>query len=107
MVARISNDIAALDSSGKLIFTLLASGSDAIMDAVGNALGGGAAFNRNFRVLWGDFDDNGIVELRDIEGVTAAFASGAYNIFADMNGDGVVDGDDVRVVTSRVGTVLR
>jgi len=92
---------------GNVSTTLLATGSDAIADAVGNALGGGRAFSRSFRVLWGDFDDNGIVELLDIAGVTAAFASGNYHIFADMNGDGVVDADDVRLVTSRVGTVLR
>jgi hypothetical protein len=93
-------------SIGAFSTSLLASGANGISDASGNALGGGTAFLQNFRVLWSDFNDDGVVNAQDFTLVNSARNSGIYNIFADMNGDGVVDANDVQVVRLREGTSL-
>ena len=49
---------------------------------------GGAGFNQNLKILWGDFNDEGIVNASDLTLVNNA-RSQPYNIFADVNGDGV------------------
>lgn len=93
-------------SIGAFSTSLLASGANGISDASGNALGGGTAFLQNFRVLWGDFNDDGVVNSQDGVGVNNARNSAVYNIFADMNGDGVVNISDVQIVAARIGTSL-
>jgi len=88
---------------GSFSTALLATGSNAIKDVNGNALNGGANFNENFEVLWGDFNDDGVVNASDAVLVNTA-RSAPYNIFADMNGDGLVNAIDVNIVRSRIGT---
>jgi hypothetical protein len=88
---------------GNFATALAGSGPNAIEDAGGNPLAGGAGFNQNLRILWGDFNDDGFVNAVDLSDVAAA-TSQAYNIFADMNGDGVVNAADVAIVHQRVGT---
>jgi hypothetical protein len=66
---------------------------------------GGAGFTVPLKVLWGDFNDDGKVNASDLTLVNNARAA-AYNIFADLNGDGVVDLNDVQIVRTRNGTVL-
>ena len=88
---------------GSFSTTLLASGANAIKDANGNALNGGTNFTQNFKVLWGDFNDDGVVNASDSVLVNAARSS-PYDIFADMNGDGVVNATDVNIVRTRIGT---
>jgi hypothetical protein len=78
---------------------LLGTGSDAIKDALGNSL---TTLNENFRVLWGDFNDDGVVNAADLRSVFNA-TGGPYNIFADLNGDGVLDMSDVTIVRNRIG----
>jgi len=90
---------------GSISTMLVGSGSDAIKDASGNALGGGAGYAQNFKVLQGDFNDDGFVASNDMLAVWNATAQ-AYNIFADINGDGVVNLTDVQIVRSRIGTSL-
>ena len=85
--------------------TLLGTGVDALKDAAGNPLYAGAGFAENFKVLYGDFNDDGNVTSADMVGVYAATA-GSYNIFADMNGDGSVSIADVLIVRSRLGKTL-
>jgi uncharacterized repeat protein (TIGR01451 family) len=87
---------------GSFSTVLLASGPNAIKDVNGNALNGGTSFNQSFKVLWGDFNDDGVVSASDSVLVNAARSS-PYNIFADMNGDGVVNVTDVNIVRSRIG----
>ena len=84
---------------------MLGTGADAIKDAAGNPLTSGAGFGQNFKVLYGDFNDDGFVTSSDIVGVYAA-TIGSYNIFADINGDGKVDLADVQIVRKRAGTKL-
>src|SRR5262249_30992912 len=55
--------ISAIDL-GTFATSLLGSGSHALKDAAGNALGGGAGFGQSFRVLWGDVTDDGVVDAR-------------------------------------------
>jgi hypothetical protein len=90
---------------GNFATTLAGTGANALKDAAGNALAGGSGFSQNLKVLYGDFNDNGIVNTSDMAQVLAAI-SGPYNIFADMNGDGIVSSADLAIVRSRLGTSL-
>ena len=90
---------------GNLSTMLAGSGAHAITDSAGNGLTGGAGFSQSLRILWGDFNGDGIVNAQDLAAVNAARLS-PYNIFADLNGDGVVDATDVNIARSRVGTTL-
>jgi hypothetical protein len=91
---------------GTVSTLLLATGPNAIADFVGNPLGAGIAYSRSFRVLWGDVNDDGVVNSLDVQADVGASAVRPYNIFLDMNGDGVLDLNDVKIVTSRIGTSL-
>jgi len=82
---------------------LKGTGADALKDAAGNALGGGSDFTQNFKVLLGDFNDDGVVNSPDTVSVYGATAQ-PYNILADLNGDGVVNINDVNLARSRLGT---
>jgi hypothetical protein len=88
---------------GSYSTTLLATGSNALKDGNGNTLAGGT-FAQNFKVLWGDFNDDGVVSASDGTLVNNIRIAGNYNIFADMNGDGVVNTTDVNIVRGRIGT---
>ncbi len=93
---------------GSFTTALLGTGPNAIEDAAGNELYGGTGFAQNFNVLYGDFNDDGVVSAADMAGVNAARAAlgVVYNIFADLNGDGVVDVNDVEIARSQVGNHL-
>jgi photosystem II stability/assembly factor-like uncharacterized protein len=86
-------------SDGTLITSLEASGEHALRDAAGNRLNGGADVEQCINVRLGDFTDDGVVNRADIAGVRDA-EHGAYTIFADINGDGVVDHRDMSIVRS-------
>lgn len=90
---------------GNLATMLAGSGADAIKDAAGNALAGGSGFSQNLKILWGDFNDDGVVNSQDAVGVNNA-RLGTYSIFADLNGDGVVNLTDVTIARTRIGTSL-
>lgn len=92
-------------SMGNIASILLGTGTNALMDAFGNALNDGAGFAQNFKVLYGDFNQDGVVTSADMVGVNIAIAT-PYNIFADINGDGVVNLLDVQVVRTRNGKKL-
>jgi hypothetical protein len=92
-------------SIGNFPTTLAGSGPDALKDAGGNPLTGGAGFNQNLKILWGDFNDDGIVNASDLTLVNNA-RSQPYNILADMNGDGVVNTADVTIVRAHNGQSL-
>ena len=82
--------------------SLAGSGPNALTDSGGNGLAGGSGFSQNLKVLYADFNDDGVVNAQDLVLVNAARPQ-AYNIFADLNGDGVVDINDVTVVRTQVG----
>ncbi len=90
---------------GNISALLAGSGPDDLIDAGNNPLGGGAGYTQNFKVLWADINDDGVVNASDLVLVNAA-RSQPYNIFADVDGNGVVDTTDVSVARSRVGTSL-
>ena len=90
---------------GNVATALAGSGPDAIRDVDGNALNAGVGFVENFKVLQGDFNDDGVVSSADMVGVNNA-TKAAYNIFADLNGDGVVNITDVSIARSKIGTSL-
>ena len=88
---------------GKFTATLAGSGANSLKDSMNNALGLGAGYSQNLKILWGDFNDDGIVNAQDDVLVNQARAL-PYNQFADMNGDGVVNVLDVQIVAQRNGT---
>ncbi len=90
---------------GNLATMLAGSGPNAITDGGGNPLAGGAGFAQNLKILWGDYNDDGLVNSQDMVGVGNATVK-PYDIFADMNGDGVVNTADVVLARSRIGTTL-
>jgi hypothetical protein len=88
---------------GSFTAALAGTGSSALADANGHGLGNGAGFSQALKVLWGDFNDDGVVNSQDEVLVNTA-THNPYNILADMNGDGVVNTSDVLIVRSRIGT---
>jgi hypothetical protein len=85
--------------------TLAGSGMNALTNSGGVGLGGGAGASQSLKILWGDFTDDSAVSATDLVGVNNARVS-TYNIFADVNGDGIVDATDVQIVRSQIGTIL-
>jgi hypothetical protein len=79
---------------------------NALTDALGGALAGGAGFAQTIKVLWADFNDDGVVNASDLTLVNNARSPAPYNIFADLNGDGVVNLTDVQIVRLQTGTTL-
>jgi hypothetical protein len=92
-------------TEGNFATMLVGTGTNALKDAAGNPLVGGNGFAQSFNVLYGDFNDDGVVSSSDMVGVHNATA-GPYNIFADMNGDGVVNLADVQIVRTQIGAQL-
>jgi len=90
---------------GNFPTVLAGSGANALKDMNGNALANGAGYNQNLKILYGDFNDDGVVNAQDLELVGIAM-SAPYNLFADLNGDGVVNIADYSIVRSRLGTSL-
>ncbi len=90
---------------GNLSTVLAGTGGNTIADAAGNALAGGSGFTQNLKILWGDYNDDGVVNAQDLILLGEA-STQPYNIFADLNGDGVVNAADVQAARLRVGTSL-
>jgi hypothetical protein len=90
---------------GALSTTLAGSGPNALKDAAGNALAGGAGFAQALKILEGDFNDDGVVNAQDFTLINNAILQ-PYNIFADINGDGIVNLTDVTIARGRNGTSL-
>ncbi len=90
---------------GAFATNLAGAGSVALKDSAGNPLFSGSGFAQNFKVLYGDFNGDGVVSSADFVGVYAATAM-PYNVFADLNGDGIVDINDVKIARSRTGKKL-
>lgn len=84
---------------------VLGTTANAVMDLAGNPLGGGVDFAQTLNVLPGDVSDDGNVASNDMVLVNNA-RSMPYNVIDDINGDGVVDINDVNLVRARIGTHL-
>ncbi len=99
-------------SVGSFTLTLAQNGPNAVMDANGNTLTGNVS--EVMQVLWGDFNDDGVVDAADLSGVNFARLGGSYvfgaadlagyEIFADLNGDGLVDISDMQIVRTQIGS---
>jgi len=84
---------------------LAGSGADAIKGSNGEGLNGGSGFTEHFKVLMGDYNDDDVVNAVDTVGVNSQTVR-PYNVLADINGDGVVDSNDVRLTRSLLGSSL-
>ena len=88
---------------------LASSGPNMLKDVGGNPI---VAFAQSFRVLYGDFTDDGVVNAQDELGIRSGLAapyqpgSAGYNVFADLSGDGLVNLVDVGIARSRKGQTL-
>jgi hypothetical protein len=96
-------------TKGSFNAMLADAGANALKDAAGNPI---ASFSQAFQVLYGDFDDNGVVNKNDELGIRAFVAApyqlnpSGYNIFADLSGDGIVNLIDVGIARARKGQSL-
>ena len=66
------------------------------------------AGTQNFNVLPGDFNGDGVVTIQDSVGVrnqTPPYG-GSYALFADMDGSGVIDINDINAPRRRLGSTL-
>ena len=90
---------------GNFPTVLSGAGTTAIKDAAGNALAGGSGFSQNLKVLYGDVNDDGVVNSQDLALVNNATKQ-PYNILMDLDGDGAITTTDVKLVQSRIGTSL-
>ncbi|HKB02058.1 MAG TPA: dockerin type I domain-containing protein [Gemmataceae bacterium] len=96
-------------TKGSFNVALASSGVNALKDSAGNAI---SPFSMAFKVLYGDFNDDGVVNGVDVTGIQAGVMkpyqlnSPAYNIFADLSGDGLVNLTDVTIAKSRTGQSL-
>ncbi len=90
-------------TQGTFSTSVINSGMNAIKDAAGNTLA--SPSSQNFKVLYGDFNGDGVVSSADMLGVYDAMSQ-TYNIFADLNGDGVVNTTDVQIARSRIGAQI-
>ena len=77
--------------------------ADRVTITIGNA--GIATYTRRLDVLPYDFNDDGVVNSTDMLGIYYATAT-PYNVFADADGSGGVDINDVQASRTRIGTKL-
>ena len=84
---------------------ILGTTANGVMDLAGNPLGGGIDVAQALNVLPGDISDDGNVASNDMVLVNNARAL-PYNVIDDVDGDGVVDMNDVNLVRARIGTHL-
>jgi hypothetical protein len=92
-------------SLGNVSAVLAGTGPNAIQDGSGTGLNAGAGATQNFRVLWGDANDDGVVNSGDTLLVNNATRQ-PYNVFADLNGDGVVNSADTLLARNLLGASL-
>jgi hypothetical protein len=80
--------------------------ADRVTVTIGNA--GITTYTRRLDVLPGDANDDGVVNAQDLVVVRNDFTSlgGVFNIFDDINGDGVVDISDTNLVGRFIGKRL-
>jgi len=91
-------------SSGSYVLSLADSGANALRDFAGNSVTGDS--KPTIKVLWGDVNDDGVVNAADLSLTMSQNRYSSYNIFADLNGDGVVNVNDVQIARTQVGHIL-
>ena len=73
-----------------------------VLDITGNMLAKDAG--RNFVVLPGDFDGNGVVNDADLKGIASRIGQPKkFNRFADIDGNGFIDQIDLGLATANKG----
>jgi hypothetical protein len=81
-------------------------GNDGVRNLAGAYLAGGD-FARSFDVLPGDFNGDGTVTVQDSIGIrNQSPGYGTYLLFADTDGDGDVDLNDINAPRRRLGATL-
>jgi hypothetical protein len=90
-------------AQGNFNTVLAGTGPNAIKDGNGTALNGGTDASQLVRVLWGDVNDDGVVNSSDLT-LTNNSRVQPYNAIYDLSGDGAVDATDVTICRSRLNT---
>ena len=93
-------------SLGQLNAVLSGTGAHALKNSSGVALGTGTDLTQILRILFGDYNDDGVVNVADQTSVLNLFRASAYDLLGDMNGDGAVTTADVLQVRSQIGQTL-
>ena len=62
----------------------------------GQAFLNGVYFTPDFLSVYGDFDENGLLDVSDLNAITEAIRSGSHNESLDVNGDGSINLEDAR-----------
>lgn len=93
---------------GSFATGLVTSGVNALRDASGNPV---TAFSHTLNVLYGDFNDDGVVNADDVAGIRDYLPgpyqpSPSYNLFADLSGDGLINLVDFGIARARRGARL-
>jgi hypothetical protein len=78
--------------------------ASSVTDRAGNRMSAVPAIPP-LRVLYGDVLGHGVVDLADMQAISQA-AQQSYNLFADVNGDGVVNARDLAVARAWLGRRL-
>ncbi|MEM7315823.1 MAG: Ig-like domain-containing protein, partial [Planctomycetota bacterium] len=92
-------------------YRLTVSAGDELRDVSGLALDGdgdgteGGAYARTFQVVQGDFNDDGAFDITDLDALVNNVADNSGNVQFDLNGDGVVNYDDVLTWLAIAGAV--
>jgi hypothetical protein len=84
---------------------VLGTTANAVVNIAGTPLGGGVDFAQALNVLPGDRSDDGFVASNDMVLVNGGRVM-PYDILSDLNGDGIVDINDVSAVRARIGRHL-
>ncbi len=92
-------------ANANTLVQFLSTGPSGIEGISGFSLNGGRGFQHSIRVLAGDFNDDGVVNAADITGLLNAHTQ-PYNIFADINGDGIAgDLKDINAASVYLGAM--
>ena len=75
--------------------------ADKVIETIGNTQL--TSYQRDLDVLPGDFNDDGVVSSADVTLLNNATVA-PYNLFADLNGDGVIDINDGKLARTKIGT---
>ena len=106
-----AGEVRDLDNDGQYLFTDLAPGTHTLRaylaDVNHNILGAPASVTFSVRALFGDVNNDCLIDIFDLSGVTQAFGSRdgelRYGAVYDLNNDRMISIFDVAIVARKFG----